>query len=80
VESWIVEDQEKDKQQVFGMGYPKGTWMITIKVNDDATWEKVKDGKLKGFSVQGYFLEKAKFAHINSELIEEIKQILKEVK
>lgn len=80
VESWIVEDQEKDKQQVFGMDYPKGTWMITMKVNDDATWEKVKDGKLKGFSVQGYFLEKAKFASINNELLEEIKQILKDVK
>ena len=80
VESWIIEDQEKDKQQVFGMDYPKGTWMITMKVNDDATWEKVKDGKLKGFSVQGYFLEKAKFASINNELIEEIKQILKDVR
>ena len=80
VESWIVEDQEKDKQQVFGMDYPKGTWMITMKVNDDSTWEKVKDGKLKGFSVQGYFLEKAKFASINNDLIEEIKQILKEVR
>ena len=80
VESWIIEDQEKDKQQVFGMDYPKGTWMITMKVNDDATWEKVKDGKLKGFSVQGYFLEKAKFASINNELLEEIKQILKDVR
>ena len=30
-----------------------------MKINDDATWEKVKEWKLKGFSVQGYFLEKA---------------------
>lgn len=80
VESWIVEDQEKDKQQVFGMDYPKGTWMITMKVNDDITWEKVKDGKLKGFSVQGYFLEKAKFSRVNDEILNEIKNILNEVK
>lgn len=80
VESWIVEDEEKDKQQVFGMGYPKGTWMITMKVNDDQTWEKVKDGKLKGFSVQGYFLEKAKFSSQSEELLEEIKNILKQVR
>jgi hypothetical protein len=79
VESWIIEDSQKDKQQVFGMDYPKGTWMISIKVNDDATWSKVKDGKLKGFSVQGYFLERAKFSSINNDLLEEIKQILKEV-
>lgn len=80
VESWIVEDPERDKQQVFGMDYPAGTWMIIMKVTDDDTWEKVKDGKLKGFSVQGYFLEKAKFNHINNDLIEEIKSILKQVK
>jgi hypothetical protein len=80
VESWIIEDEQKDKQQVFGMNYPKGTWMISMKVNDDSTWSKVKDGKLKGFSVQGYFLERAKFSSINNDLLEEIKQILKEVK
>jgi hypothetical protein len=80
VESWIVEDPEKDKQQVFGMNYPKGTWMIIIKVSDDDTWKQVKDGKLKGFSVQGYFLEKAKFASQDQTLLEKIKSILKEVR
>jgi hypothetical protein len=78
VESWIVEDPEKDKQQVFGMSYPKGTWMIIMKVNDDMTWKKVKDGELKGFSVQGYFLEKAKFNSNAHQVIDEIKQILKD--
>jgi hypothetical protein len=80
VESWIVEDQTKDKQQVFGMNYPKGTWMVSVKVNDDATWGKVKDGKLKGFSVQGYFLEKAKFNAETHKVLDEIKNILKEIK
>ena len=80
VESWIVEDEEKDKQQVFGMNYPKGTWMITMKVNDDQTWKKVKDGQLRGFSVQGYFLEKAKFNTQSDELLDEIKNILKQIK
>lgn len=78
VESWIVEDQEKDKQQVFGMNYPKGTWMIMMKVEDDKVWEQVKNGKLRGFSVQGYFIEKAAFSQ-RENLIEEIKNILKEV-
>jgi hypothetical protein len=80
VESWIVEDPKLDKQQVFGMDYPKGTWMCIIKVNDDATWEKVKEGKLKGFSVQGYFLEKAKFNAETHKVLEDIKNILKEIK
>jgi hypothetical protein len=80
VESWIVDDQKLDKQQVFGMDYPKGTWMVSMKVNNDDTWNKVKDGQLKGFSVQGYFMEKAKFSSVSNEILQEIKQILKDVK
>jgi hypothetical protein len=80
VESWIVEDPKLDKQQVFGMDYPKGTWMVAMKVNNDETWNKVKDGKLRGFSVQGYFLEKAKFGAIDNKIIDKIKQILNEIK
>jgi hypothetical protein len=80
VESWIVEDPKLDKQQVFGMEYKKGSWMCIMKINDDATWEKVKEGKLKGFSVQGYFLEKAKFNAETHKVLEDIKNILKEIK
>jgi hypothetical protein len=80
VESWIVEDPEKDKQQVFGMNYPKGTWMCIVKVDDDNTWQMVKDGKLKGFSVQGYFLERAKFNAHTHQVLDEIKNILNEVR
>jgi hypothetical protein len=78
VESWIVDDPQYDKQQVFGMNYPKGTWMVSIKIEDDSIWKKVKDGKLNGFSVQGYFLEKAKFSKDNTETLEKIKDILKQ--
>ena len=78
VESWIVDDPQYDKQQVFGMNYPKGTWMVSIKIEDDTIWKKVKDGKLNGFSVQGYFLEKAKFSKDNTETLEKIKDILKQ--
>lgn len=80
VESWIVEDPERDKQQVFGMNYPKGTWMCIVKVSDENTWRMVKDGKLRGFSVQGYFLERAKFNAHTHQILDEIKNILNEVK
>ena len=80
VESWIVDDPKLDKQQVFGMEYPKGTWMISMKVMDNDTWSKVKDGVLRGFSVQGYFLEKAKFGAVDNRILDEIKNILKEIK
>jgi hypothetical protein len=79
VESWIVDDPEHDKQQVFGMNYPKGTWMVSMKIEDDSIWNKIKEGKLNGYSVQGYFLEKAKFSTDNTNKLEEIKNILKQI-
>ena len=78
VESWIVDDPQYDKQQVFGMNYPKGTWMVSMKIEDDSIWNKIKEGKLNGYSVQGYFLEKAKFNKDTTDKLEEIKNILKQ--
>lgn len=62
------------------MDYPKGTWMIMMKVEEDAVWDKVKNGKLNGFSVQGYFLEKAKFNSENTKVLEQIKDILNNIR
>lgn len=61
-ESWIVEDPEMDKSKALGFDVPKGTWMVSYKINDDKTWEMVKEGKLRGFSVEGYFIERAEAA------------------
>ena len=59
VESWIVEDQEKDKSAFYGMKLPVGTWMGAVKVNNDEVWnDYVKTGKVKGFSIEGYFADK----------------------
>lgn len=52
VESWLIEDSEKDKSAALGLSYPKGSWMATMKVDSDDVWESyVKTGKVKGFSV-----------------------------
>lgn len=60
VESWIVEDKQKDKSAYYGMDLPIGTWMGAVKVNNDEIWnEYVKTGKVKGFSIEGYFVDKA---------------------
>lgn len=59
VESWIVEDEVHDKSRKYGMEVPIGTWMGTVKVNNDDVWEKfIKTGKVKGFSIEGYFADK----------------------
>lgn len=84
VESWIVEDTQKDKSALYNLSVPVGTWMASVKVDDDKIWnEFVKSGKVKGFSLEGYFADKleskkelAKQKTEEEILIEKIKQIL----
>jgi len=60
VESWIVEDKANDKSNMYGMDVPVGTWMGAIKVDNEKIWnDYVKTGKVKGFSIEGYFADKA---------------------
>jgi len=60
VESWIVEDTEMDKSKKYGLSVPKGTWMISMKVENEEVWnDYIKTGKVKGFSIEGYFADKA---------------------
>ena len=91
VESWIVEDTVHDKSRKYDMEVPVGTWMGTVKVNNEDVWnDYVKTGKVKGFSIEGYFvdkMERPKDATINDlaqieeeeakELLSTIKGIIK---
>lgn len=52
VESWIVADSYRDKSNALGFNVPEGTWMVAMKVNNIDTWNKIKSGELKGFSVE----------------------------
>jgi len=71
VESWIVEDSQKDKSAAYGLEYPVGTWMVSMKVNNDDVWEEyVKEGRVKGFSIEGWFMQRESIdaSSINTEL------------
>ena len=83
VESWIVEDKAKDKTALYGLDVPVGTWMGSVKVNNDDVWnEYVKTNKVKGFSIEGYFADKMESPKENVEeqmaeqLLSKIKSIL----
>lgn len=52
VESWLVADTYKDKANYLGFNVPSGTWMCSMKVNNVDTWNKIKSGELRGFSVE----------------------------
>ena len=58
VESWLVEDEKKDKSALYGFELPIGTWMLSVKVNNYDIWEKVKAKEVRGFSIEGYFSDK----------------------
>lgn len=55
-ESWIVEDEQLDKSRKYGLDVPVGSWVVTMKVNDDDIWNNyVKNNKVLGFSIEGQF-------------------------
>lgn len=56
VESWIKEG-DSDKSDTLGFDLPQGTWFVGVKVQNDEVWNDVKEGKLKGFSIEGFFNE-----------------------
>ena len=59
VESWLIEDEVHDKSRKYGLDMPIGTWMVAMKVDNDDIWNNyVKEGKVKGFSIEGYFADK----------------------
>ena len=84
VESWIVENKEKDKSALYDLEVPVGTWMISMKVNNSEIWNDfVKTGKVKGFSIEGYFADKATIQaskDTSETKLEEIKELLKDLK
>ena len=84
VESWIVEDEKFDKSRKYDLNVPVGTWMGTIKVNNDEIWnDYVKTGKVKGFSIEGFFADKIEAQKMKKEeqeadlLLSKITSILK---
>ena len=81
IESWIVNDPNNDKSKSLGYDVNKGTWMISMKINNDEIWENVvKAGKVNGFSIEGYFTEKIdNFSSqelSDDEILEQIKKLL----
>lgn len=54
VESWLKSDLYKDKSVALGLNpdLPIGTWFAGMKINQIDVWDRVKNGQLRGFSVE----------------------------
>ena len=82
VESWI-KTSENDKSVGYGLNEPIGTWFISVKVNNEEIWNKVKNGDYKGFSIEAMVgldenLELNNQLIMNEELIEKLREIIYE--
>lgn len=49
---------DKDRGVVAPDGFqdaPDGSWFVSMRVDNDKVWNEIKEGKYKGFSVEGMF-------------------------
>jgi hypothetical protein len=62
---------------------PDGSWFGSFKVNNDEVWQMIKDGKVKGFSVEGLFQYKStskdNVSSIQNKLWSQITDILSQI-
>lgn len=77
IESWIVEDSENDKSAALGFNLPKGTWMVSCKIDDENLWADIKSGKFNGFSVEGLFTFYKDFKSEDEQIIEEAEEFVR---
>ena len=78
VESWIKEG-DSDKSKLYGFDLPNGTWFVKMKITNDDVWKKIKDGELKGLSIEGYFTNKFEQMQKKEPTTEEVRTALKEL-
>ena len=84
VESWLKEGKN-DKSIELGLpDLPDGTWFIGTKVDEEHVWNDVKEGKIKGYSIEGFFNEvgvsMSGVKNYEAELVLELDQLLSKVK
>lgn len=76
----FISDQDRGILPMKGFeDAPDGSWFGSFKVEDDKVWADIKEGKFKGFSVEGLF-EYNKVKTKESLMLETIKRILQDVK
>lgn len=71
VEQWLKSDIQYDKSRALpGLNpdLPVGTWFMGLRVNNLDTWEKIKSGELRGFSIESIIsLEEVDFSKVEEE-------------
>ena len=84
VESWI-KTSKLDKSNSYGLNLPVGSWVGMFKVDNDDRWKDyVKNGEVKGFSIEGLFshdlVQAGKEDVLDNILNEEAEYLLNEIR
>ena len=81
IESWIVEDAKQDKTALYNLNAKEGDWAVVMKIDNDAVWEDVKNGKYLGLSIEGIFSDKKEdMSSVENMTEEEAGILLQEIK
>ena len=75
VESYIT----KSDTTIGNKNVKTGTWVMSVKINDDDVWEKVKKGEINGFSMGGTGVKEVVEEPVKKEeqgVIDKIKELL----
>ena len=64
---------------MYGYDLPNGTWFVKMKIDNDELWNKIKEGELKGLSIEGYFTNKFEAMQEKPPTDEEILSALNEI-
>jgi hypothetical protein len=75
VESWIKE-YEEDKATKLGLDAPIGTWIVGNKVDNDDIWAQVKNGEVKGFSIEGLFDAIENLCSAEQKILSDIERVI----
>lgn len=81
-ESWIVDEKRGIKPMQGFEDVADGSWFGSFKVDNPDVWQMIKDGKVRGFSVEGLFsYKKADMQQKDVEqLWSQIQEVLTQVK
>ncbi|MCM1231960.1 MAG: XkdF-like putative serine protease domain-containing protein [Ruminococcus flavefaciens] len=78
VENWIA----KADFEIDGEAVQKGTWLMTVEVTDESTWEGIEKGDITGFSMGGlgnYSEEDVELDNVSKQETSEKKGLLKQL-
>ena len=55
--------------------------MVSMKINNNELWQKIKEGELKGLSIEGYFTDRfegMKQKPTDAEILSALNEIIRE--